>query len=359
MKRQANRQQVDTLFILGAGASKALTDVSTRKHRFNRHTTPIDRDFLDAMDYFALRQGWQRRAFDLINRDWLDPSSIVDNGLEEAVIKRVANFDMLSALYPDKSRRKCTNEVYLNNLSHLIADYLMKCRSNSSGGTKRFVNRVFPVGEPPERYKNRIITFNYDLIVDRPLIERGLSKRKLYFDRIVSKEDDGIRRSSSAKFLHPLVLKLHGSLNWRCSRGYFDQIISGNVDPNVRIPIWMNETKCPSPDDDKSPLIIPPVPNKPITTASIFKMLWTTALEYLHEAKRIVIVGYSCPSTDVLAQAMFTQFRNKKIREIVVADPDSQALPKFHDLMKGAVSKKVRWQPYWGFEDYLEREMSD
>jgi hypothetical protein len=353
MRRQANRQEVDNLFILGAGASKALTNISSHKNPFNRRSTPVDKNFLEAMSYFALKQGWQCRALELIKGHWLDSTEIIQNGLEEAVIKRVAHFDMLSALYPDKSRRKCTNEIYLNNLSHLIADYLFKCRSNSSGNTKQFINRVFPLRIPVEQYKNRIITFNYDLIVDRPLIERGLSKRKLYFDRIVSKEADGIRRSSSEIFQHPLILKLHGSINWRCSREYFDQIITGSVDPTVRIPIWTNDTKCPSPDDHESPLIIPPVPNKPITKASIFKMLWTTAFEYLHKAKRIVIIGYSCPSTDVLAQSMFTQFRNKKVKEIFIADPDSEALPKFHELMRRAVGKKARWQYYSGFDDYL------
>ena len=172
MKRQSRRQKVDTLYILGAGASKALTYVAQRKKKYHRQPTPVDREFLAVMDNFIPKQGWQSRAFKLIQRDWLDTSDIVDNGLEEAVIKRVAHFDMLSALYPEKSRQKCTNEVYINNLTHLIADYLLKCRSNSSGYTRKFVNSVFPPGIPTAQYKNRIITFNYDLIVDRPLIDR-------------------------------------------------------------------------------------------------------------------------------------------------------------------------------------------
>lgn len=358
MKRSANRQPVETLYILGAGASKALTEVQTRKNQYSRNTTPIDQDFLSLLEHFQLQQGWQRRSLDLLKSDWLGSNPILDCGLEEAVIKRVADFDMLSALYPDKSRRKCTNEEYLNHLTHLIADYLIKCRSNQSGDTKKFTNWVFPPGHKPESYKNRIITFNYDLIVDRPLLERGISKKKLYFDRIVSSVEDGIRRTSDEKFLHPLLLKLHGSVNWRCERRYFNQIVTGIVDEADRIPICTVDSKCSSPSEDESLLIIPPVPNKPITRASIFRVLWTTAMEYLHEAKRIVIVGYSCPKTDALARSVFTQFRNMNVTDIFIADPSSDALSKYHGLFAGRVKKSVRWVYYGGFHEYIENEIS-
>lgn len=353
MRRSANRLKVDTLYVLGAGASKALTDVATRKNDFSRHTTPIDKDFLRCLNEFSLKQGWQKRSLELVKKDWLRESEFLNHGLEEAVIKRVADFDMLSALYPDKSRRKCSNEDYLHNLSHLIADYLLKCRSNSSGATREFINHVFPLGHPLDGYRNRIITFNYDLIIDRPLIDRGLSKRKIYFDRIVSQPSKGTRRASDQQFPNPLVLKLHGSLNWRCAREYFDQIINGAVDPENRIPIWTNDTECPSPADGESPLIIPPVPNKPITKASIFKMLWTRGLEYLHEAEKIVVVGYSCPATDVLAQSMFTQFHNKKATDITIVDPSSESLSRYHRLMRGRLRRDVRWHYFYSFEDYI------
>ncbi|MCO6413220.1 MAG: hypothetical protein J5I92_10785 [Thiogranum sp.] len=331
-----------------------MTEIKTRNNKAPRRTTPIDKNFLNRLDQFSVKHGWQKRALEMLKAGWLDSSEFLNNGLESAIVKRVAHYDMLSALYPDKSRRKCTNEDYLNQLTHLVADHLLKCKSNSSGHTKQFVGDIFPSGQSVDQYKNRIITFNYDLIIDRPLLERGISKRKIYFDRIVSKKSDGTKRARTEKFLHPLILKLHGSLNWRCDREYFDQIINGSVNPDLRIPIWSNDSKCPGPNDDESPLIIPPVPNKPITKASIFRMLWTTALEYLHEAKKIVIVGYSCPATDVLAQSMFTQFRNMDVDEIVIVDTDSGAFSRYHDLIQGRVRKSVRWRYCAGFSEFIE-----
>lgn len=358
MKRKVRRQEVDTLYILGAGSSRALTSISSRKNQFHRNTTPIDSDFLAHLDEFKHKIAWQKQAYDLINENWLDDSKLIDHGLEEAIIKRVAHYDMLSALYPDRLRRRCSNEEYIYYLSHLIADYLLKCKSNTSGDTKQFVNRIFPLRMDPSMYQNRIITFNYDLIIDRPLLDRGISKRKIYFDRIVRKQSDNIKRSTSERFTHPLILKLHGSLNWRCSREYFEQIINAEVNPNTKIPIWSNDTKCPSPDEDESPLIIPPVPNKPITKASLFRMLWTTALEYLYEAKNIVIVGYSCPDTDVLAQALFTQFRNKEVENIIVCDTDPTVFSKYHELIKGRVNANARWQYFYSFRDYIKYELT-
>jgi hypothetical protein len=134
--------------------------------------------------------------------------------------------------------------------------------------------------------------------------------------------------------------------------------VNGIVDPETRIPIWSNDTKCPSPNDNESPLIIPPVPNKPITKASIFKMLWTTAMEYLHEAKKIVIAGYSCPQTDSLARSMFTQFRNMEVTDIFVVDPSSDAVSKYHSLFSGRVKKNVKWHYFNGFHEYIENGLS-
>ncbi|MGB2963959.1 MAG: hypothetical protein WBB69_08235 [Anaerolineales bacterium] len=104
MKRKLRRQKIDTLYILGAGSSKAFTTIKTRKHDLNRHTTPIDRDFLNHLDFFQHKISWQKQAYELINKNWLDDSNLLDHGLEEAIIKRVAHYDMLSALYPDRSR---------------------------------------------------------------------------------------------------------------------------------------------------------------------------------------------------------------------------------------------------------------
>ena len=198
---------------------------------------------------------------------------------------------------------------------------------------------------------------NYDTIIERPLIERGLSKKKIYFDRIVSKREDGTKRASDEKYLHPLILKLHGSTNWRCERTFFDSLISGNINQDKKIVVWSDDKFCPKPTDDASPLIIPPIPNKPITVSSLFNFLWTTAYKYLHEAKKIVIVGYSCPPTDTLARTMFTHFYNRKVEEIFIVDPNVLSLKYYRETIDSRVTAKAKWRYYSDFSDYIDREL--
>ncbi|MCO5106186.1 MAG: SIR2 family protein [Burkholderiaceae bacterium] len=358
MKIQRHRQPVDRLFVLGAGASYALSEVDVRKRDFARTVTPLDKDFLQRLKHFRPRRGWRRRSFDLLEAQWLDRDEFVSNGLERSIIKRVSQFEFLSSLHPKKTRGKTSNSDYVNTLSHLITDFLLGCKSNVSGNTKRFTNWVFPPGTEPKDYKNRIITFNYDTLIERPLLERGVSKKKIYFDRHANRREDGLRRNADEKFLHPLLLKLHGSVNWHCDRADFEKMITGAADPEERVKIWGEDHNCPDPDDSISALIIPPMPNKPITATSIFLHLWTTAYEYLHEAKELVVVGYSCPPTDTLARTMFTHFEAAKLSRVIIVDPDALALARYRDLVPQKVASSAKWSYFSDFNEYIRHEVS-
>ncbi|KZZ78008.1 hypothetical protein A3765_08475 [Oleiphilus sp. HI0130] len=358
MRRKVNRQDIDTLYVLGAGASYALSYVNAKNNSVSRLSTPLDINFINCLEAFKPKNGWQKASTEKIFNNWLDRGDIRTVGLEEAIIKRVSQYEFLSKFHRTRIQGKISNSDYLNHLSHLVCAYLKKCRSNSSGNTKAFTNHIFPVGTSVENYKNRIVTFNYDTLIDRQLIERNVSRRKIYFDRLVKSRGDGIRRDQDEKFAHPLILKLHGSINWRCERSHFDQLISGDVNQEEKLEIWFEEKKLPKPDDDESPLIIPPIPNKPITASSLFNFLWTCAFEYMHEARRMVIVGYSCPSTDTLARTMFGQFKSKNLEEIIVIDPNALALKSYREMIDPKVATKAKWRYYSDFREYIDAGLS-
>ena len=122
--------------------------------------------------------------------------------------------------------------------------------------------------------------------------------------------------------------------------------------------MWSDDKGTPNPDDDESPLIIPPTPNKPITATSLFKFLWTLAYEYMHEAKRIVIVGYSCPPTDTLARTMFSQFGSSNLEEIFVVDPDATALKNYREMIDPKTAARAKWRYYSDINAYIEAELS-
>ena len=191
------------------------------------------------------------------------------------------------------------------------------------------------------------------------MMAKSLSKKKIYFDCIVTREADGLKRASSEKFIHPLILKLHGSVNWRCKRSYFDQLIRGGIASDEKIVVWSDESGSPTPDDDESPLIIPPIPNKPITASSLFKFLWTLAYEYMHQASRIIIIGYSCPPTDTLARTMFSQFISRNIEEIFVVDPNALAIKTYREMFEPQTTAKARWRYYPDICAYVEAEVNN
>lgn len=358
MKREANRQPVDTLYVLGAGASYGLSAVKAKKNPLSRHVTPLDAKFLEHLEYFKPHNGWKKDSTELVLQQWFDREKAVNHGLEAAIIKRVSQYEFLYNLHPIRIKGKCSNQEYLNHLSHLIADFLVKCRANSSGSARKLVNSIFPLHTAVSEYRDRVITFNYDTIMERPLIDRGVSKKKIYFDRIVAKEADGTRRNADERFPHPLILKLHGSTNWRCSRTYFDQITSGQIDSSEKIIVWSDDKNSAVPDDDVSPLIIPPIPNKPITASSLFRFLWTQAYEYMYEAKRIVIIGYSCPPTDTLARTMFSQFNSRKLEEVFVVDPNAMALKSYRDMFEPRTASRAKWRYYSDISSYIDAEVS-
>lgn len=355
MRVKQNRRKIDTLYVLGAGASKALTYRVPRSGSYSRKTCPVDRDFISCIESQQRTTGWQSRTFELVKRAWLNASEFTEQGLESAILRRVGDYNLLSKIHPRRTRNQQTNEDFLNNFSHLIADYLAGCHTNNASRDRAFVNKVFPVASPISSYNDRIITFNYDLVIDRPLLER-FSPRKIYFDRLAEQPKLGTARSAAQKFTEPLLLKLHGSINWRCQRSYFDGVVLGTVDPSVKIPIWISDGRCPSPDDDESPLIIPPVPEKPITRASIFSFLWTQAFEYLHEARRIVLVGYSCPPTDTLAQAMFCHIRARRAEEVVIVDPNPEIITRYRDMLRHGLPASTRWTYFDDFVTFIDND---
>jgi hypothetical protein len=216
------------------------------------------------------------------------------------------------------------------------------------------ISKLFPKGKAAP--KNRIITFNYDTLVDNYLLRR-FSPRMVYFDRMGNHSQDN-RRTSEQRHSNPLLIKLHGSINWWCPKAeYHDSLAHSDINSPYRIEnIWCTHNTNPDPNDHSSPLIIPPLPEKPITTVSIFKYLWTIAYEYLNMAKEIVICGYSLPETDKLATSLFGSFNPKNLQNVTVVDPDASMLAKWRQLLGGKRVSKIMWNYHSDFAEYIEHQ---
>ena len=327
--RYKDRFKVKRLFVLGAGASYSATTPLSKKGKATNHA-PLDSNFLKTINELEIvRPAWIAKSKKIINSKWLDKTkSLEEFGLEEAIIRQLGHIEFVDEIDKRKNMGLTTKFDYLNHLSHLIAAILIKSKENSHRNYKVFVSKVFPSKTKIDEQRARIITFNYDCLIDKYLTER-FKVNRLYFDRVKENKSDSDIRRASNKFDHPILIKLHGSINWRCSTEEFKKIIDGH-DGNELYKIesiWLSDT-LPNPGDSTSPLIMPPLPVKPITDIKLFQFLWTKAYEYLHEAEEMVICGYSLPETDRLAMSLFSNFKNNKLNHVTVVDPNPEIMKK-------------------------------
>ena len=345
MKRTENRFKVKKLFVFGAGASYCAS-----KSKSIHRQAPLDIDFcgrLESID--ASIPLWVNASRDMIMKAWKDHLPFKSYGLEQAIIRNLGHAEFVDAIHKRKRAASISDAEYLNHLSHLISYILRKAKENSAGAYAEFVNKHFV----DDQSFNRVITFNYDELLDKKLLEK-FSTQQLYFDRIDLGSITSSRRVN--RYPDPILIKLHGSVNWRCKKADLTAIVNGETTENdeyIIDSVRYSKKGTPSPDDDSSPLIIPPLPVKPITTIRLFCFLWTKAYEYLHEAEELVICGYSLPDADRLAQSMFANFTNKKLTSITIIDPNPEILRKWRDLFRRkSISNKARWTYCEDFKEY-------
>ncbi|MBI2862884.1 MAG: hypothetical protein HYX89_08685 [Chloroflexi bacterium] len=123
-----------------------------------------------------------------------------------------------------------------------------------------------------------------------------------------------------------LLLKLHGSINWRVKRGYPRPYA---IDSIVHQEAWQ-----PRPEGDKpeyatielhleaAPFIVPPVLVKStLVEQPILRLVWSLAYNELEKAEQVVFVGYSFPVTDVAAGFLFGEaLRHLALSELYVVN---------------------------------------
>lgn len=138
-----------------------------------------------------------------------------------------------------------------------------------------------------------IITFNYDLVMERALERNQLGVNYHLF--LTGSPFNPNQKNHRNKTYIP-VLKLHGSINLVfCTKCYhIQQAFSSN----------MLCTKCrfttlPGERPALRPFLIAPTLFKSYTLPDL-RRIWHTAYKYLSMAKELVIIGYSLPDADIL-----------------------------------------------------------
>jgi len=357
VRRKADRPTLDTVFVFGAGASH---DASKALDPFAAHTAPLDKHFCGRIKSHATSStcpAWVKETAELILASWRDAKPFENCGLEEAVLLQAAHLNFLNAIQPRRlpvlrwhARLKLSSESeFVYHLAHIVAYILRQCREKPSRPFGKVADKFFR-GTRPSRVKNRVITFNYDILFDRHLLSK-FHERDVYFEDIGY--GSGVGRDD------PLLLKLHGSANWFIFENEYDEVFSRKPLSEKAYDIGhvgLITGMSPATDHERCPLIIPPIPDKPITRISLFTSLWARALEYLEGAKKIVICGYSLPETDIMARTLFKSVRNSGVTDISIVDSDGATLGRWRGLLDRKVNRQVRWHYFASFSEYVEQE---
>jgi len=287
-----------------------------------------------------------------------------------AVAGRGTRRDQLIGVYTDMVN------VYSNVLKQ-TTDWL--CReSHYHGPLGRLVDAAARGTDPLS-----IITFNHDLIVENEIMKRGrLAQRwcapdgygtfgtRLQYVPVPTAPDAIKMHGPSCDHGKAIqVLKLHGSLNWRIrmnSRVPPMSLLTGADDPkkDVLLAPWRTvppvgaTVRRPTRGRGRTswetwPLIVPPVHSKQSAISGFLASVWEDAREALRDARRLVLVGYSLPPTDVEAEKLFQRAvaQNDQLEEVEIVNTDPNSAGRFASVFQ---VRPIRWYP--DLKWYVENE---
>jgi hypothetical protein len=338
-----------TMLILGAGASigaaKFPIESSLREAMakmpsgdnffydlfFQGKTNTHDKRFLNVLGltYEGLN--------DLIVRAWgLDKnlSHFDPEEWKQINIEEVFTFlDIGSRMYPRSTRYQKGFGICRSSLASFITSFL----SVKSEGLhcEHLMDILF--GLKPT---DSIISFNWDTIADFTLQQAGRPIYSGYLD-LMTKEP--LRVSDYRD--RPVLLKLHGSLNWiicpnpKCSLHGKPRLAV----KRKKLQRFFSMHKCPQCGNERGePFIVPPTSQKFIRRGTLLHKLWLIAREKLPFCKRLIFVGYSFPATDFYSEWLFRQiyFIDAQRPEIIVINPaimkkKSQVTQRYEWLFRG------------------------
>lgn len=218
------------------------------------------------------------------------------------------------------------------------------------------------------------LTFNYDEGLDEALFTQSAASA-----RWRPASGYGFHcEASSTLFVPPkgpsiggdrgLVLKLHGSLNWRVRLGAKSPFRLGDVFHHSR---WTNEHEqiglhVPRSDRfaaiesllERSPFMVPPTLTKAeLGNEPILGLLWRLAASALQGAERVTFIGYSLPVTDLAAQFLFGESIEAPGRVHVVSrQADNQSRANLRSTYEGLFGRMHSNQfEYDGAEVWADR----
>lgn len=329
---------MNTVIILGAGATRA-----SGKRKPHGSIPPLDSDFFE-----IARFGSFPGYYDVVQclKSLVgDYSKTLFKSLETAT-----TYLYIKAI--DTKHGSNYHKGFLD-LLQLLTNVLATTTNDLKVGPRSLIYRLIlsELKKLESPTNLTIITFNYDLLIERVLDEisshsypNSFSFPECYgFKQNVNTM--AISDSPQFKNLHNSqkgiqLLKLHGSMNWQSLHTSFSPKPAALFNPFREIHIGNSPMIFPSLTWKRQkrtvylkPVIIPPISGKRRMMHNSMLSIWDKSAEALRIADRVIIAGYSCPPLDLEARILLSEnLRVNKNKKIYIIDPNSESASKFIDL---------------------------
>jgi hypothetical protein len=325
-----------TVLILGAGAVRAAGSKS------NKWKPPLD------ADYFDIAQGHDRTLYEDVVKYLVQ----IFGEYSQSVIKSLeATTTYLYLKAIDSEHGSISQTAFINHLN-LLQKVLIRTTNIIPVGPTSTLYRLLlhEIQLLPDPNDLTIITFNYDLVVERVLYEVSRHGNRDYFHFPGCYRLPGRPRITNVKERESFpnrdrshagigILKLHGSMNWQSTH------TSAVPTPKSLFNIKRELTILDAQSFSHSltwkrgqrtvymyPIIIPPISGKRGMMHQALEPIWVEAEKALRRASRIVIVGYSCPPLDLESRMLLSSNIRGDNKELVIVDPDAETASRFLEI---------------------------
>lgn len=362
----------ETAYVFGAGINRAPGSKDE-----GRQKPPLVNDFfqlflnspvLDQVKHNPKGAQRYQKLLEYIERYW----KLTEDDLKASPFDLEECFTLLQLQRTEQPRGSQQYRELLqleSDLTSLMGRYLGKFEEQFL-----YANALEELGEKIWQEQSSVLTFNYDLILERAIEtaagDTGHRPSKKMLEAHESIPDDLLDKHTwkwaralgygvqfdeiqlqrlkkrpglvegkrfynhQNNVLHnPPLLKLHGSLNW------FEHTSVAATDTSAANPKdgtsvllegypW-NLFGLGPPEIDGwllEPLIIIPVLHKDLST-HLIKETWTQAKNELQQCQRLVIGGYSFPASDFHTRKLLLEaFENHSPQQLIIINPDSSVV---------------------------------
>lgn len=358
---------LSTLIVLGAGASIGARRYPIASSLYESFPAmPSSRDFFYDLFQGKLAPGRGRRflnilgltyegTHDLVSRAWgiekpelgFDPEEWRNVNVEEVL----SFIDIGARLHPSGSAGHRAFSIARRQLVTFIVDMLA---FRSDGQHCELLLDLFSDLGPTDS----VYSFNYDALADQTLLRLKAPQYTNYVALMA-----GLLPPVRAYQSRGLLIKLHGSVNWRectnrkCSRYRLPYLPLGRR--HELPPLTRSYPPCPECGSTPPEVsLIPPTAEKQLHRRGFFQRLWLIARAQLPRFRRVIFIGYSFPPNDSYSDWLFRHFRflDTPPPEIVVINPEAT---KRRHLVRARYDRLFKGFPIEYFttlEPYLSSE---